>query len=304
MKLPTTRRYAAPVVMAILLAGCSESPAGLPTEAEARAPFGPSGEVRAPVYLSQIGPEAFSSSTVIDFETGPEALIEDFYGDLGVTMADLAIPAGTYDTGTGEGKSRVACNFDFAGELSGVPPGELRFDPAVARAGFHVTTEEPDDVTVTAYLEGTPVGAELFDTGGGGFGGSFAGVEFDSPFDRLVIDAENELVGAFCIDNLRFEAPEATEGPETVAEALSDLRTLIGELRDEGVLARGQANALARRLEVAQRLMARGNVRAALNVLDAFVHHARALAAEGVLAPAQADDLIALATTAQELMTG
>lgn len=304
MKLPTLQTYAAPVLAAILLAGCWESPAGLPTNPEARAPFGPAGEVRAPVYLGQIGLEAFSSSAVIDFETGPEGLIEDFYGELGVTMADLAIPAGTYDTGTGEGASRVACNFDLIGELSGVPPGELWFDPAVARVGFHVTTEEPDDVTVTAYLDGTPVGAELFDTGGGGSGGSFAGVEFDSPFDRLVIDAEDELAGAFCIDDLRFEAAEATAGPETVAEALSDLRTLIGELRDEGVLDRGQANALVRRLDVAQRLMARGNVRAALNVLDAFVHHTQALGAEGVLAPSQADDLIALATAAQELMTG
>ena len=148
-------------------------------------------------YAAQIGPGAFTVPTIIDFEDAPAGPIGGFYSALGVTMVDLDGGI-TEDAGTGNGSSKTACNFGSFPH----PPGELLFSPPVERAGFFIITNNGDDTTVTAFLGGSPVGSETFVTG---LSGSFAGVEFGSPFDRLVIDPADNVNGAFCIDDLRFE---------------------------------------------------------------------------------------------------
>jgi hypothetical protein len=62
------------------------------------------------------------------------------------------------------------------------------------------------------------VGSEFFDTGGGGHGGSFAGVEFASGFDRIVFDTTSAENGALLIDDFRFEgSPAPVPEPATAA---------------------------------------------------------------------------------------
>lgn len=278
------------------LSGCTEALVDPPAPPEAGEPFLRGDGIRAPVSHGQIGPEAFSSATLIDFETAPDGLIGDAYADLGVTVVDMSGGAGPIDTGTGEGPSRAACNFDFA-DLSGFPPAELRFEPPVTRAGFHITTNDEDDTTITAYLDGTPVGSELFDTGGTGAGGSFAGVEFGDPFDRLVLDPAKVVTGAVCIDNLHFVADDDSEAVE---DPLAHLMERIEELEAQGFLNHGQANSLTRQLARASALADDGRTRAALEVVDAFAHHVLGLADDGVLDPSTGEELVTLATLLKE----
>ena len=75
----------------------------------------------------------------------------------------------------------------------------------MTRVGFDITTNDPDNTTVSAYLNGDFVGSEYFDTGGGGATGSFAGIEFLSGFNQIIIQAEYNANGAFGIDNFRYE---------------------------------------------------------------------------------------------------
>lgn len=156
----------------------------------------------SPAQATQIGSGDFTNPITINFNDAPNALIDGFYSSLGVTFVNMS-GGNIYDTGTGEGYSESACNFF---DSPGFPPGELRFSPPSTRAGFFITTNPGDDTAITAFLAGSPVGSETFITSGSGGGGSFAGVEFGSPFDRLVIDPADNTNGAFCIDNLMFEA--------------------------------------------------------------------------------------------------
>jgi len=155
----------------------------------------------APVTATQLGVDAFQGATIVDFEVAPDAPVGGFYANLGVTMVNLN-GGRFFDTGSGAGDSRVACNYPPLRRV--LPAGELLFDAPMQRVGFYITTNPTDDVTVTAYLDGAVVGSELFDTGGSGAGGSFAGVEFAAPFDRVVIDPANNTNSFFCIDDLRF----------------------------------------------------------------------------------------------------
>ena len=75
----------------------------------------------------------------------------------------------------------------------------------MTRVGFDITTNDPDNTTVSAYLNGNFVGSEYFDTGGAGSTGSFAGIEFLSGFNQLIIQAEYNANGAFGIDSFRPE---------------------------------------------------------------------------------------------------
>lgn len=191
----TLLRYAPALIMSVMVEGLAgPSPTRGPTPSELAGAL-------APVPPARVGPDAFEGGALVDFETAPDGPVGDFYGDLGVTMVDIK-SGRIFDTGTGAGDSWVACNFPPFQRI--LPPGELLFDSPVRRVGFFVTTNDGDDVTVTAYLGDVPVGSELFDTGGGGLGGSFAGVEFAEPFDRVVIDPADNTNSFFCIDDLRF----------------------------------------------------------------------------------------------------
>ena len=158
-----------------------------------------------------IGPGDFTSPTVIDFETAPSALIGGFYSGLGVTMAHIS-GGNTYATSASPA-SLTGTNFS---DEPGFPDGELIFSSLMSRVGMDITTNDEDDTTIYAYLGLTLVGSEFFNTSGGGAGGSFAGIEFLSGFDRIVIDTFGPVNGAFAIDNVRFETAAVPE-PGTLA---------------------------------------------------------------------------------------
>ena len=165
-----------------------------------------------------IGPDAFVSPTLINFESAPDGPIDGLYSALGVTFSEL-FGGGVADTGTGSGFSRVAQNFSAGCPAAGCPNAEAQFSSLITRVGFYVTTNFADDMTLFAYRGTTLVGSEFFNTGGAGFGGSFAGVEFASGFDRIVFDTTSVANGALGIDDFRFEGdvpiPPAIPEPAT-----------------------------------------------------------------------------------------
>lgn len=151
-----------------------------------------------------IGSANFTSPTMIDFETAPNALIGSFYSGLGITFTNIE-GGNTYSTGATPA-SRTGTNF-----TSGFANGELLFSSTMTRFGVDITTNNGDDTQIYAYLGSTLVGSEFFNTFGAGSNGSFAGVEFLSGFDRIVIDTFGPVNGAFGIDNLRFESNSVPE---------------------------------------------------------------------------------------------
>jgi hypothetical protein len=178
---------------------------------------------------TKIDPGDFDAPILIHFETAPNGLVGDFYSDFGVSFAQLGAGP-SFNTGTGNGISRVACN--FVGGPPVIPPGppqipppprpasELLFDSDINRAGFFITADSNSTTTVTAYKDGSQVGSEAYATGGQGAGGSFIGVEFSSAFDRLVISiqATGGYGGGFCIDDLRFEGKDTEPTTEPTRE--------------------------------------------------------------------------------------
>src|SRR5688572_13871429 len=163
-----------------------------------------------------IGPGAFIAPTLIDFESTPDARIDGRYSDLGVTFSEL-FGGGLADVGTGSGVTGVAANFPiFVGcPAAGCPDAEARFSSLYTRVGFYVSTNPPDDLTIFAYRGSALVGSAFFSTGGAGHGGSFAGVEFASGFDRIVLHTSRVENGALLIDDFRFEGTPTPE-PATV----------------------------------------------------------------------------------------
>ncbi|MES2323372.1 MAG: PEP-CTERM sorting domain-containing protein [Pseudomonadota bacterium] len=156
-----------------------------------------------------INASAFVAPTVIDFQTAPSGMINNFYASLGVTLVNLE-GGNTYSTSAAPA-SLTATNFS-----SGYPAGEFLFSSAQTRFGVDITTNGGDNTTIFAYLGNVLVGSEFFVTGGGGGSGSFAGVEFLSGFDRIVIDPQNNVNGAMAIDNARFEGTPVPE-PTSIA---------------------------------------------------------------------------------------
>lgn len=174
-----------------------------------------------------VGPEAFLSPTLINFESAPDAAIDGRYSSLGVTFSEL-FGGGVSDVGTGAGVTGVATNFPiFVGCLAGgCPDASAQFSSLQTRVGFYASTNPDDDLTVFAYRGTTLVGSQFFQTGGAGHGGSFAGVEFASGFDRIVLHPTIVENGALLIDDFQFEGSPATT-PEP-ATAVLFASALIG----------------------------------------------------------------------------
>jgi hypothetical protein len=172
-----------------------------------------------------VGPGGFVSPTLIDFESAPDGPIDGRYSDLGVTFSNL-FGGGFADVGTGSGDTGVATNFPV---FVGCPAGECsdataQFSSLHTRVGFYASTNPADDLTIVAYRGTALVGSEFFDTGGGGHGGSFAGVQFASGFDRIVLHTTNVENGALVIDDFRFEgSPAPIPEPATVVLIASGL---------------------------------------------------------------------------------
>ena len=89
-----------------------------------------------------------------------------------------------YKTITGEGRSPTATNFRDSSS-SEFPNGTITWDNLVTSVGFYITTNDSDDLNITASFlsNGTTVGTHSFITGGVGSGGSFVGIEFLNGFD-------------------------------------------------------------------------------------------------------------------------
>jgi hypothetical protein len=156
---------------------------------------------------SIIGVGSFVAPTLIDFNTAPGGLIGGYYSGLGVTFAHVD-GGNIYDTGTGAGVSPTATNFFTEPDY---PDGEAIFSSMTTRVGFFITTNSDDDTMIYAYSGATLVGSEFFNTFGAGGGGSFAGIEFLSGFNRIVIDTYGPINGAFAIDDFRFEGSSVPE---------------------------------------------------------------------------------------------
>jgi hypothetical protein len=173
--------------------------------------------LRSVAQATKIDPGDFDAPTLIHFETAPNGPFGDFYSALGVSFVQLGGGPVTYNTGTGNGASKAACNF-----VPFTPPprpaSEILFDSAIDRAGFYITADNNSTTTVTAYKGGSQVGSEAYATGGQGVGGSFIGVEFSSSFDRLVISIQSGIGGQFCIDDLRFEGKDTEPTTEPTRE--------------------------------------------------------------------------------------
>jgi hypothetical protein len=158
-----------------------------------------------------IGPADFAAPVLIDFEAVPAGPIGAYYSPLGVTFAHLD-GGSLFNAGTGSGIGKTATNFFTEPDY---PDGEAAFASLVTRAGFFITTQPGHTTTVYAYNGETLVGSESFSTGGQGVGGSFAGIEFSSGFDRIVIGTIGPINDSFAIDDFRFEGEPVPE-PSTL----------------------------------------------------------------------------------------
>ena len=164
----------------------------------------------------------FVSPTVIDFNDGNPANTQlgATYSAQGVASTNLCAGK-TFKTGA-PAASEVASNFFGPGCDDGpLGPKNIVFGAVVTRVGFDITTNASDDTTISAYLGNLLVGSEFFDTFGAGSNGSFAGIEFLSGFDRIVISALQVNNGAFSIDNLRFEGNSVPEPSSLALVALA-----------------------------------------------------------------------------------
>jgi len=170
-----------------------------------------------------IGPGAFLSPTLINFESAPDSRLDARYSSLGVTLSEL-FGGGFADVGTGAGVTGVATNFPvFVGcPAAGCPDANAQFSSLQTRVGFYAFTNPGDDLTIFAYRGTTLVGSEFFRTGGG----SFAGVEFASGFDRVVLHPSSVENGALVIDDFRFESSPAPIPEPTTAVLFASV--LIG----------------------------------------------------------------------------
>lgn len=161
----------------------------------------------ASTHAAVVTQAAFQSAAVINFNDGNvvNQQIGAKYAAQG--LANSTLCGGIIaSTGPAAASETLSNFFGQCGPNQPFGPGELSFTTTVVRVGFDITTNPLDDTTVTAYLGNTLVGSETFDTFGQGNGGSFAGIEFLSGFDRIVILADDTTTGAFSIDNLRFDA--------------------------------------------------------------------------------------------------
>jgi hypothetical protein len=149
-----------------------------------------------------------TASSVIDFSSSGDVIGDYYKPEFGVTFDNLKSRS-SYNTGTGDGKSRAACNF-----LPNHPAGEVLFDNPVTLAGVYITTNADDTPTIlTAYRAGEEVGSESFDTPGVFQEGSFAGIKFSGGFDKIIIaPTDGGQEGQFCMDNFQFETTSTSEG--------------------------------------------------------------------------------------------
>jgi hypothetical protein len=99
------------------------------------------------------------------------------------------------------------------------------------------------------------------------------------------ITIEDNAPGCNSIEEILASAP-------TPEEQLEDLADMVQDLRNADALNRGQANALQSKLDGTAAAFERGNTRAAINKLEAFINAVNALVRSRRLEPQDGDNLI------------
>ena len=93
-------------------------------------------------------------------------------------------------------------------------------------------------------------------------------------------------------------------GPQTTEEWIEYAEELIEQALADGDLTGGQANALTGKLEGALDALARGNDRAAVNKIGAFINQVDALVRSGRITAEEGNALVTAAQAALEAMGG
>lgn len=145
--------------------------------------------------------------TVITFEEigQDEEITTQFAGD-GVTFSGgLFGDLGAASLFTASDPGLVTgCN--FSSTVTSFPDITVDFDSSVTMAGFDIITNGGDDTTITvSKLSGgspVPTGSATFATT---IPDTFIGVGDPDGFDSLLIEVSDNVNGAACINDLRFE---------------------------------------------------------------------------------------------------
>jgi hypothetical protein len=113
-------------------------------------------------HADKIGPGDFDNPTLINFENAPSGPIGGFYSALGVSFVNLG-GGPIFNTGTGNGPSKVVCNF-VGVPPSGPPPGYTPGPPPGYTPGpppGYTPKAPPPDYTPSpppGYTPGPPPG--------------------------------------------------------------------------------------------------------------------------------------------------
>jgi len=163
--------------------------------------------VSASAFAGLISIGGFSGSeTVINFNgIGDTQPITTQYLGSGITFSGAQGFTNSGDTQffPGNGGGVIALNTNFFDDSA--PPIAASFTSPVNRAGFLHETNTADALLVRLFLGATQTGSFLIPNPNG-LTVDFFGVEDLGGFDRIEIDAQNNLNGFLAIDDFRFEA--------------------------------------------------------------------------------------------------
>jgi uncharacterized repeat protein (TIGR03803 family) len=115
------------------------------------------------------------------------------------------------------------------------------------------------------------------------------------PFDSLVMDKAGNLYGTTSAGGAEGVGTVFKLSPPTPQQATQTIIDAVNALYSQGVLSRGEDNALVLELQKAIRLMNAGRNDAAAGNLRAFILEVLDLQRWGVLSPSQAETLISAA---------
>jgi hypothetical protein len=164
-----------------------------------------------------------TTATLADFST--DAILVDFedivtgepvdnqYAVDGVVFSAGMFGTTSYYTQFDKSYGNIAaCNFY---NYASYPDITVEFSSPTTAAGFYIITNDADDTNLEVYtLSGGSLsytGSVFFDTQVWG-GATFVGVQDPAGFDALVIDVEDNLNNAFCMDDFYFEAELDSDG--------------------------------------------------------------------------------------------
>jgi pullulanase/glycogen debranching enzyme len=126
-----------------------------------------------------------------------------------------------------------------------------------------------------------------------------AGLEID--LHPVLAESTDPVVRTSTFDSAAgiFDVPARTTAvflaPRSAEERIDLIIDDVDQLEADGVVNGGQANALRSKLSNAQRMIERGKVGPAINMLEAFIHQVEALVAAGILTELQGFELITAA---------